>query len=200
MKKILAKIAAGAFGAGFGIAVALGLAVAAAPTVYQTGVIMLTALTGLEHVSVDNGGPMSTVTTTGGLAALISAPTIVTANTSTSAATLTAANMIGNYGNAVLPMTGTLSAGAVLTLPTLATLVTGMPGGAVTVGQTLIVSIANESSGAFAWTLATNTGWTVYATAAQLIIPQNTYSTFIVQFTSQTTATITYVGSGFYTA
>ena len=31
------------------------------------------------------------------------------------------------------------------------------------------------------------------------VVPQNTYTTFVVQFTSQTTATITPVATGFYT-
>lgn len=199
MKKTLAKIAAGAFGAALGVMLALGLALAAAPQVYQTGLLFLYSLTGLEHVSVDNGGPMSTVATVGALEAFAPSPTVVSANTSTSAATLTAANMVGNYGASVLPMTGTLTAGSALTLPTVATLVAGFPGGAVTVGQSFMFTVVNESAGNFAWTLTTNTGWTVTASSSQLIIPQNTYSTFIVQFTSQTTANITFVGNGFYT-
>jgi len=199
VKKILAKIAAGAFGAGLGIALGLALSFAAAPQVYQTGVQFLYSLSGLEHISVDNGGPVSTVATVASLESFSLSPTVVSANTSTSAATLSAANMVGNYGASVLPMTGTLTAGAVLSLPTVATLVAGFPGGAVTVGQSFMFTVVNESAGAFAWTLATNTGWTVTATAAQLIIPDNTYTTFVVQFTSQTTATITFVGTGFYT-
>lgn len=39
---------------------AIGLAWAAAPTVYQTGVLILSTLAGTEYVTVDNGGPRST--------------------------------------------------------------------------------------------------------------------------------------------
>jgi hypothetical protein len=61
VKKSLAKIVLAAFGATFGAALAFGLAFAAAPSVYQTGVLILTSLVGTEYVTVDNGGPRSTV-------------------------------------------------------------------------------------------------------------------------------------------
>lgn len=201
MKKTLAKFAAGGFGAAFGVMLALGLAFAAAPQYYQTGVLFLTSLIGTEHVSVDNGGPMSTVATTAALGSLVISPTVVTANSSTSSATLTAANMTGVYGSVILPMSGTLTAAANATLIDVPTLVANYPGAKVTVGQSFLFVLVNESAGAFSWTVLTNTGWTLNSGVGGVsyVVPQNTYTTFVVQFTSQTTATITPVATGFYT-
>jgi hypothetical protein len=201
VKKTLAKFAAGGFGAAFGVMLALGLAFAAAPQYYQTGVLFLTSLIGTEHVSVDNGGPMSTVATTAALDSLAISPTVVTANSSTSSATLTAANMTGVYGSVILPMSGTLTAAANATLIDVPTLVANYPGAKVTVGQSFLFVLVNESAGAFSWTVLTNTGWTLNSGVGGVsyVVPQNTYTTFVVQFTSQTTATITPVATGFYT-
>jgi hypothetical protein len=201
VKKTLAKFAAGGFGAAFGVMLALGLAFAAAPQYYQTGVLFLTSLIGTEHVSVDNGGPMSTVATTAALDSLVISPTVVTANSSTSSATLTAANMTGVYGSVILPMSGTLTAAANATLIDVPTLVANYPGAKVTVGQSFLFVLVNESAGAFSWTVLTNTGWTLNSGVGGVsyVVPQNTYTTFVVQFTSQTTATITPVATGFYT-
>jgi len=201
VKKTLAKFAAGGFGAAFGVMLALGLAFAAAPQYYQTGVLFLTSLIGTEHVSVDNGGPMSTVATTAALGSLVISPTVVTANSSTSSATLTAANMTGVYGSVILPMSGTLTAAANATLIDVPTLVANYPGAKVTVGQSFLFVLVNESAGAFSWTVLTNTGWTLNSGVGGVsyVVPQNTYTTFVVQFTSQTTATITPVATGFYT-
>lgn len=55
MKRPLALIAA--------IASMFGMAFAAAPSVYQTGVLILSSLAGTEYISLDNGGPRSTVAT-----------------------------------------------------------------------------------------------------------------------------------------
>ena len=201
MKKTLAKFAAGGFGAAFGVMLALGLAFAAAPQYYQTGVLFLTSLIGTEHVSVDNGGPMSTVAPAAAFDSLAISPTVVTANSSTSSATLTAANMTGVYGAVILPMSGTLTAAANATLIDVPTLVANYPGAKVTVGQSFLFVLVNESAGAFSWTVLTNTGWTLNpgVGGVSYVVPQNTYTTFVVQFTSQTTATITPVATGFYT-
>jgi hypothetical protein len=59
VKKTIAKIVA-ALLATF----AIGVAFAAAPSVYQTGVLILTTIAGTEYVNLDNGGPRSTTTTT----------------------------------------------------------------------------------------------------------------------------------------
>jgi len=53
MKKFLGKCVAGAIAIGAGFAIALALA--AAPTYYQTGTNVLTTLLGTERVAVDNG-------------------------------------------------------------------------------------------------------------------------------------------------
>ena len=201
MKKTIAKFAAGGFGAALGVIFAFGLALAAAPTYYQTGVLFLTSLIGTEHISVDNGGPVNTVATVAAIESFSILPTAVSANSSTSSATLTAANMTGTYGAVILPMSGTLTTAATATLIDVPTLVANFPGAKVTVGQSFLFTLVNESSGAFAWTVATNTGWTLNAGVGGVtyVVAQNTYTTFVVQFLSQTTATITPVATGYYT-
>lgn len=201
MKKILAKFAAGGFGAGLGIALGLALSFAAAPQYYQTGVLFLTSLIGLEHIAVDNGGPVSTVATVGALESFAISPTVVSANTATASATLTAANMTGTYGAVILPLTGTLTAAANAQLIDVPTLVANFPGAKVTVGQSFLFTVVNEGAGAFAWTITTNTGWTLNSGVGGVSysVPQYTYTTFVVQFTSQTAATITPVATGYYT-
>lgn len=201
MKKTIAKFAAGGFGAALGVMIAIGLAFAAAPQYYQTGVLFITSLIGTEHVGVDNGGPVTTVATTGAIEAFAISPTAVTANSSTASATLTAANMTGTYGAVILPMSGTLTAASNAALIDVPTLVANFPGAKVTVGQSFLFTLVNESAGAFAWTIITNTGWTLNpgVGGVSYTVPQNTYTTFVVQFTSQTTATITPVATGYYT-
>ncbi len=87
MKNILAKIVA-ALIAAFAISVAL----AAAPSVYQTGVLILTSLVGTEYITVDNGGPRITTVPVNvirnGLGYQISASTTGTVVTTVAAANL----------------------------------------------------------------------------------------------------------------
>lgn len=112
-------------------------------------------------------------------------------NTATSAATLTAANISGGAATVDLAMTGTLAGAAVLTLPTVASLVAAIQ--SPTVGTSYRLRIINESSGNFAWTVTTNTGWTVTGTMS---IAQNTWRDFVVTLTSLAAATIQNVGVG----
>jgi hypothetical protein len=112
-------------------------------------------------------------------------------NTSTSAATLTAANVTGGEDLVDLAMTGTLAAAAALTLPTVANLLQSMY--APCVGSTYRLRIINRSSGNFAWTVTTNTGWTLTGTMS---IAQNTWRDFDVTITSLTAATLQAVGTG----
>lgn len=60
MKKRVAKIFIVAALWAAAVCGAIGVALGAAPTVYQTGVLILTTLAGTEYVTVDNGGPRST--------------------------------------------------------------------------------------------------------------------------------------------
>ncbi|MDN7993573.1 hypothetical protein QZM97_26190 [Burkholderia orbicola] len=100
-------------------------------------------------------------------------------NTATSGTTLTAANVTGGSACVDLALTGTLGAGANAQLPTVANLVASM--WSVKVGATYRLRIINESSGAFAWTVTTNTGWTL---AGTMSIAQNTWREFVVTVTA----------------
>lgn len=166
---------------------------------YQTGVNISTATVGAERVAVDNGGavvaslPLAAVTTDCLLAT-------VNTNSSTSSTTLTAANLTGNYGDVIVSMTGVLAAAAVATLPTVASLVANILGAAVPNGGAFTFTLANRSSGNFAWSIAGNTGWTLLGPSANFNVPQYQYATFLLQFQSQTAATLTLINTGFCTA
>lgn len=112
-------------------------------------------------------------------------------NTATAGTTLTAANVTGGEASVDLALTGTLGGAANAQLPTVANLLQSMYGPAV--GACYRLRIVNESSGAFAWTVTTNTGWTLTGTMS---IAQNTWREFIVTITSATTATLQNVAVG----
>ncbi|KVT62181.1 hypothetical protein WK54_07680 [Burkholderia ubonensis] len=61
------------------------------------------------------------------------------------------------------------------------------------VGLTWQLRVINSSGGAFAWTVTTNTGWTL---GGSMGVNQNTFRDFVVTITSATTATIQSVGTG----
>lgn len=120
----------------------------------------------------------------------------LTLNTATAATTLTALSVAGTADQSTafvnINMTGTLIAGAAVTLPTAASLAAVQTAAS---GDSYMLRIINSSSGAFTWTVTTNTGWTLTGT---MTVAQNTFRDFIVQFTSATTATLTTVGVGTY--
>lgn len=96
-------------------------------------------------------------------------------------------------GIIVLDLTGTLGAPANVQLPT-ASAVLGVLA-APFVGQTWILRILNNSSGAFAWTVTTNTGLTLNGTMS---INQSTFRDFLLEVTNVGTPAIAVqnVGSG----
>lgn len=112
-------------------------------------------------------------------------------NSATAGATLTAANITGGAASVDLAMTGALGAGANAQLPTVAAMTLAMH--CPTVGTSFRLRVCNQSSGNFAWTITTNTGWTVTGTMS---IAQNTWREFVVTLTSLTTATIQNVAVG----
>lgn len=116
-----------------------------------------------------------------------------TTNTATSSATLTGANITGGSVKTSLNLTGTLAGTANATLPTVAALVTAMEAAGITpqVGSTYELEIMNTSSGDYAWTVVTATGWTLNGT---MTIAQNTLRRFIVSFQSPTAATLQSLG------
>lgn len=114
-------------------------------------------------------------------------------NAATTATTLTAANITGAIAAVDLQMTGALAAGAALTLPTVASTVIALH--SPTVGTAYRLRITNASSGAFAWTVTTNTGWTLTGT---MTIAQNTWREFVATLSSLTTITLVSVATGTY--
>ncbi len=111
------------------------------------------------------------------------------AQTNTSAATVTAANLVAR--NAVLNMTGALGGAAALTLPTVAALVALIPEWVV--GMSIHLRVINSGAGAFAWTLTTAATWTMTGTMS---VAQNTWRDFLITFQSATTGTVQSVGTG----
>lgn len=107
-------------------------------------------------------------------------------NAGTSSLTLTAANITGGLDSVFLQLTGTLAGAANAQLPTVASLVAALPG--IQTGDTYYLTILNLSSGAFAWTVTTNTGWTLNGT---MTIAQNFNREFIVTITNAATPTAT---------
>jgi hypothetical protein len=116
------------------------------------------------------------------------------AATNTTGFTLAGSQIAGAAQN-FLNLTGTLGAAANAQLPTVATLIASLPSvvQANPVGLSFQLRAINSSSGAFAWTLTTNTGWTLNGTQS---MAQNTWRDFVIQITSLTTATIQSVGTG----
>jgi hypothetical protein len=112
-----------------------------------------------------------------------------TAQTDTTAAAVAAANLVAR--NAVLNMTGTLTGGAALTLPTVAALAALIPEWAV--GMSIRLRVINSGGGAFSWTLTTATTWTMSGT---MTVAQNTWRDFLITFQSGVAGTVQSVGTG----
>jgi hypothetical protein len=139
------------------------------------------SLAGTELVRIYQGGkftqsPLDVTNTT----AFLSRPATV-------GVTLTSASVQPGRANlAIVSMTGTLGAGAALTMPTVANLVTEM-GNQFVVGASWVFRVINTSSANFAWTLTTAAGWTLTGT---FTIGQNTQRDFLVTLTSATAGTV----------
>jgi hypothetical protein len=88
---------------------------------------------------------------------------------------------IAEASTTVLDLTGTLGAGAALTLPTAAALVATLTPSQAVVGSSIILRVVNHSGAAFAWTVTTNTGWTLTGT---MTVAQSTFRDFILQITA----------------
>jgi len=169
------------------------------PPVFQTGVLQETVMVGNERVVIDNGGSNIVVAPVAAISTDCLLPTVNT-NSGASPLALSAANLTGNYGDVIVSLTAVLAAAGVATLPTVVALVANILGGSVPTSGSFTLTVVNRSTGNFAWTLATNTGWTLNGPAANYVIPQYQYNTYLVQFQSQTAATITLVNQGWATA
>lgn len=121
---------------------------------------------------------------------------VINTNSTAASTTLTAGNITGAVSAVDLAMTGALGGVANAQLPTVAAMLAALH--APTVGTSYRLRITNRSSGAFAWTVTTNTGWTLSGTMS---INQNTWREFVVQVTGVgggAAATITSVATGTY--
>ncbi len=155
-------------------------------------------LTGVEQIPADtelSGGasPQSEAITTAQLGAFVSqtfSAGVYSAATNTSSFTATTAQTIGKP-LVVLNLTGTLAAAANVTTPTAAQLWAAV--GNAQAGQTYVLRVINNSSGAFAWTLVGGTGVTISGTAS---VAQNTYREWLVTLTNSTTVSVQNIGAG----
>jgi hypothetical protein len=121
--------------------------------------------------------------------------TAYNAATNTTGFTATQAQIMSAQ-DTVLNLTGTLGAGAALTLPTVAVLLATLTPSQAVVGSATLLRVINSSGGAFAWTVTTSTGWTLNGT---MTVAQNTWRDFIVTLTNvggTPTATLQAVGTG----
>jgi len=134
-------------------------------------------------------------TTAGFWVALTSSTHNAAFNTNAAVAntTLTAVNITGGIASVDLQLTGTLTGAATATLPTVSTVISAshIP----SIGTSYRLRITNASSGAFAWTVGTSTGWTLTGT---MTIAQNTWREFVVTFNTLSTATLQSVATGTY--
>lgn len=113
------------------------------------------------------------------------------ANTASAAATLTASSMATGEVLNVIDMTGSLSGGAALTLPTVAAYLAALPFANLNSGK--MVRILNRSAGNFAWTLTNNGSFVTVGTST---IAQTTFRDFDVIVVNGTSVTATDCGGG----
>lgn len=100
---------------------------------------------------------------------------------------LTAAQISGGTASADTHLVGVIAAGRNAQLPTVASLITQLSPpntqAAPVVGTSYRLRITNFQGGAFAFTVVTNTGWTLTGT---MTIAQNTWREFVLTFTNVT--------------
>ena len=158
------------------------------------GAQLVTTLTGQELVEIITAGSQKAVVSVGTLIQAVGTSTIVTyvANPATASFTIPANNVDGGgVAETALALTGTLAGAANAQMPTVAALVAVQP--AFAPGASFKSRVINLSSGAFTWTITTNTGWTLNGA---MTIPQNTWRDFYITFTSATAAVLQTVGTG----
>ena len=81
----------------------------------------------------------------------------------------------------VLNLTGTLGAGAALTLPTVATILATLTPSQAQVGASICLRVINSGAGAFVWTVTTNTGWTLNG---PMTVPNGGFRDFFATLTN----------------
>ena len=152
------------------------------------------ALVAGANVTVTGTWPNQTIAASSGGAAPAQ-PTEFSTNSSTSSSTSLAAadiNVVAAFGH-TLSMTGAITVASNAQLPTVAALVAAWGAGSpVVVGQTYSFRVINTGgTGAGAWTITTNTGWTLHGTMTVLV---GNWRDFIITFTSLSAATLQTIG------
>jgi hypothetical protein len=114
-------------------------------------------------------------------------------STATGNTALSAPNALtGGAVEVHLAMTGVLAAGATATTDTAANIIAAIPQAQRYVGFTYKLRIINESTGAFAWTIAGGTGVTITGATS---VAQNGWREYMVKITSLTAVSFQDVGS-----
>lgn len=126
-----------------------------------------------------------------------------TAITNTASFTATTAQFTNASVDVTIDLTGTLAGAANLTTPTALQIAQALPG--PTLNHGYVLTVINNSSGAFAWTLVGGSGVTVSGGTGGAAIAQHTSRYFLVTITAMTitngqitaaTVTIQNIGSG----
>jgi hypothetical protein len=131
-----------------------------------------------------------------GIEAAVNAPNVsYSAAANTVGFTATPAQVAGPVpapdDNVYLDLTGAVGAGANIQLPTVAALAATLQN--LVAGQSWMVRILNHGSASTAWTVTTNTGWTLNGT---MTIALNTWRDFLITMTSSSAAVIQNLGGG----
>lgn len=105
--------------------------------------------------------------------------TIYNAATNTTGFTATQSQIMGAE-TSILALTGTLGAGAALTLPTATVMLSTMTPQQAVVGSSTWLRILNAGGGAFTWTVTTAAGWTLNGT---MTVANITFRDFLVTCT-----------------
>jgi hypothetical protein len=157
---------------------------------------MFPGIAGATPTLTDNGAVPDQVGLINAILSINPWPTAAyNAATNTSGFTATQSQVMAAQ-DTVLALTGTLTAGAALTLPTVSALLATLTPQQGVVGSTTLLRVLNESGGAFAWTVTTNTGWTLNGTMS---VAQTTFRDFIITINgvgASAAATIQDIGGG----
>jgi hypothetical protein len=158
--------------------------------------LLFPGIAGATPVIADNGSMPDQISLINAINAQNPWPaTAYSIATNTTAFTASGAQ-IAEGQETVLDLTGTLGAGAALTLPTVANLLASFTPNQQAVGSSIVLRVINHSSVAFTWTVTTNTGWTLNGA---MTVAQSTFRDFILNITAigaTPTATLTQIGTG----
>ncbi len=123
------------------------------------------------------------------------------ASSATAGFTATGAEIAGGFACTVFNLTGTLAGAQTLTLPSVAVVVSAMQTAGLNPvpGMTWVFEMQNNSSGAYAWTLAVDAGTTwgasIVGTAGTLAVAHNVAGKFLMTLTSLTAGTVRTLGN-----